>query len=569
MTGSTRVEVLEAAEEAPPHSTVPPVAGLDGVCASLRELLLWPRAHAAAAAALGVRWPRGVLLHGAPGVGKSAAARAVAAEAGASVHVVTAAEVVGAFAGESERNLRERFERADAEAADRPVVLLLEDVDTLCPRREAGGGGHDARLVAQLLTLMQGEGDAGKPGAARALVIATTSRPHALDPALRRPGRLDREVEVPPPDEAARAAILAVHCRDTPLAPDADLTSVAEAARGYTGADLASVAREAAMAAVREVAAAAGAQEGEGEGAVTAAHFAAALCAVRPSATRGLGVAAAAEKANGAAYGAIGGLEGAKAALRRCVELPLRRPEALARLGARAQRGAVLYGPPGSGKTTLARAAAAEAGVPLVPLSGADLFSMYVGEGERLLRRAFKRARSAAPAILFLDEADALGVHRHGHSGSGGGDAGQRLLATLLTEMDGVSGGGGVVVIAATNRPDMIDAALLRPGRLDAAVYVPPPDEDARLEVLKVHASGMALAEDVDLRFLAGMTEHFSGAELEALCREAALAALREDIDAAAVSARHFAAARAAMSPALSWGDLEQYEAFRSKRGGA
>jgi SpoVK/Ycf46/Vps4 family AAA+-type ATPase len=645
---------------------------------ALRELVLWPREYAREGEALGVAWPRGLLLHGPPGCGKTSLVRAAAAEAGAALHVVTAGAVFGAYLGESERRLREAFAAAAKDAArGRPAVVFLDEVDALCPRRAAGGGGagggagggqHEARVVAQLLTLLDGAAGleaaaelvdsakerqqeevdgrpaAAAPARARVAVVAATNRPNAVDPALRRPGRLDREVLVSVPDAAARYEILKLHARGMRLQGEEEeggsssrlLRSVAAACHGYSGADLAALAREAAMCALEDAAAAVvTAAEGQQEdyeedeeeaatasassALVTAAHFARASRRVGPSVVRG-----AAADPGPVRWSDVGGLEQAKRALRRAVEWPLTRGEEYARLGIEPPRGVLLYGPPGCSKTTLARAAAAESGATFVPLSCASLYSPYVGEGEAALRDAFARARAAAPAVLLLDEADALAPGRGG-GGSGGGSgeedggAALRLLSTLLTEMDGLGVASsayegdedddgrhdghdgsrpprrrrppppGVVVVAATNRPEALDAALLRPGRLDAHVFVGPPSDAAeRLEALRVHARDLPLAPDADLERVAERTGRFTGAELAALCREAAMAALRErlggggggeggdkddDGGAAAargvqVGARHLEAARRAMAPALTDEDLRAYEAWGRRGGG-
>ncbi|KAG2494237.1 hypothetical protein HYH03_007592 [Edaphochlamys debaryana] len=609
--------------EASPSASSSAVAGNPGAMQALRELVCWPVRFAAEGRALGVRWPRGLLLHGPPGCGKTLMVQAVAAEAGAALHVLTSSRVVGAFTGESERRLREAFAAAQADAdAGRVAVVFLDEVDALCPRRD-GGRSHDTRLVAQLLTLLDGAatgrptGLTAPPAAAAAstgsaagsggggggcsghlVVVGATNRPNALDPALRRPGRLDREVMVALPDTVQRADILRLHTRGLQLAADADLTAVAAAAHGYSGADLAAAAREAAMAALAEVAAEAyGIGGGGGPAAlgsgplpplvVRGAHLAAALRKVRPSIVRGAEV-----DIPPVSWDDVGGLEDVKRRLRQAVEWPLRHADAFERLGLAAPRGVLLHGPPGCSKTTLARAAATASGATLLAMSCAQLFSMYVGEGEAALRDAFKRARMAAPAILFLDEVESVaGKREEGGGGSAGGpDAGLRLLTTLLTEMDGIELAAGVLVLGATNRPGALDPALLRPGRFSTHLYVPPPDEPGRAAALAVHCRRLPLGADVDLGGLAARTEGYTGAELAAVCREAALAALREEMQEQAMAAaaagetgsggeadaraaveveaagasgvvagRHFEAALRAVRPALSAADLAAY----------
>lgn len=390
------------------------------------------------------------------------------------------------------------------------------------------------------------------------VVVGATNRPDALDDALRRPGRFDREVEVAVPDAAARGAILALHAAKLPREPSLDLHAVASACFGYTGADLAALAREAAMVAIEE----ADAADAAAMRPLTVADFAAARRRVGASLVRGVAVEPAP-----VTWADIGGLEDVKRRLRQAVEWPLLHDGAFARLGLRPPRGVLLHGPPGCSKTQLARAAAHASGATLIPLSGAQLFSAYLGEGERALQRAFRRARAAAPAIILLDEADAVGARRPaggGEAGSAGGGSGaeERLLCTLLSELDGIAPTSGVLVIAATNRPTALDAALLRPGRLDLHLYVPLPDRAGRAATLRIHAAKLARAADVDLEALADATSGCTGAELAAICAEAALAALREDAAAAAVTQRHFLAAARAAPPSLTAEQLAGYVAF-------
>jgi len=538
---------------------------------ALAETIAWPHMHADKASRLGLAWPRGLLIHGPPGTGKSAAVRAAAAAHGALLLTITPGSVFGPFVGDSERRLRRVWARAAAAAAaapGRPVVILLDDAHALAPARSAAGA-HEGRVVATLLTLLDGAaaGGGGAAGTIAPAVIATTARPAALDPALRRAGRLDREVAVPLSAAPARAAILALHASRLPLAADVDLAAIATGARGLSGADLAAVAREAARAALTSAAAAATAEGGANPATarpVSAADFKAALATVGASATRGLRPL----ELPPAAWTDVGGLEAVKERLTALVAWPITRAPAFARLGLSPPRGVLLYGPPGCSKTTLARAAATAAGAPLHALSGAALFSAYLGEGEATLRAAFAAARAAAPAIVFLDEVDALGGRRSGGAGSSGaGDPGARMLAALLAELDGLEAGppGSLLVLAATNRPHALDAALLRPGRLDAHVYVPPPDAAGRAAALAVHTRGMPLARDVDLEGLGrGLPDGLTGAEVAAVAREAALAAAREG--ALQVQASHFAAAAAAARPGVEAAELAAFEAWGRRR---
>jgi SpoVK/Ycf46/Vps4 family AAA+-type ATPase len=556
------------------RETPPPLAGCAPLLAALAETIAWPHTHADAAAALGLAWPRGLLIHGPPGTGKTAAVKAAAAAAGALLLTISPGGLFGPFVGDSERRLRTVWAKANAAAAaqpGRPVVILLDDAHVLAPARSAAGP-HEGRVVAQLLTLLDGAAAGGSGGggdvAARRTVspavIATTSRPGALDPALRRAGRLDREVAVGLPSVAERAAILALHTARLPLAADVNVGALAAKARGLSGADLAAVAREAARGALTDAARAECEEEAKTTSASTpstpprpvcAADFEAALVTVGASATRGLRPL----ELPPAAWTDVGGLEEVKARLTSLVAWPLTRAPAFARLGLRPPCGVLLYGPPGCSKTTLARAAATAAGAPLHALSGAALFSAYLGEGEATLRAAFAAARAACPAVVFLDEVDALGGKR---SAGGAGDPGDRMLAALLAELDGLEATPGLLVLAATNRPHALDAALLRPGRLDAHVYVPPPDADGRAAALRVHTRGMPLAGGVDLGVVgaAWLAEGLTGAEVAGVAREAALAAAREG--AAEVGLSHFEAAAAAARPGVNPAELEAFEAW-------
>ena len=584
------------------------IAGAEEALRALRECVVWPTLYAAEAEALGARFPRGVLLHGPPGVGKTASAVAVAREAGATVVSLNAGDVFGPYAGDAEARLRDAFRDAEAKCAEgTPCVILLDEIDAMCPARGADAGLSGSRVVAQLLTLMD-DGGAEEEHRAfngvrvkdlaeknvrklRPAVIATTNRPNALDPALRRPGRFDVEVEIPLPSAKQRLAILRVHARALPLAEDVDLEEVAGNAKGYSGADLAALCREAAMASIRDAAGFSRASSSDGDGGgggdgslVTARHFSSAAGKVGASVTRG-----AALEPSATTWDDVGGLDDVKKRLKQAVEWPLRHAAAFRRLGLAPPRGVLLHGPPGCAKTTLARAAATASGATVIALSAADVFSKYVGEGERALRDAFARARRAAPAILLLDEIDGMvgnrGAAKDASSASGGADANTgndvaaRVLSAFLVEMDGleVGGGGGddgddderrdgdgVLVVATTNRPNALDAALTRPGRLDLVLYVPPPDARGREAALRVHARGVPLAADVDLRAVATRTERFTGAELRGVIREAALAALREDMGAEQVTAAHVDAALRATRPALAESDLAKWASFRA-----
>ena len=570
------------------------------------QVIGWPVLYAKEAATLGVNWPRGVLLHGPSGTGKSSAVAAIAAEFNAIVHVVTTGSIIGAFVGESERRLREVFSVADndAETSGRPVIIFLDDVDSLCPRR-APGQQHEARLVGQLLTLLDGadrkqppppppppfddgqngdekieESGAGKGFRGHVVIIAATSRPNALDPALRRPGRLDREVAMPVPSPAARAAILHSLVARFPgiNSVELDVDTVANQCHGYTGADLEALCREATMKAFSEhlrwenenmsvtnssssSTTTSSQSPLEEDLVVTTQDFLDAMQQVGASLARSV-----VKDFSPAAWDDIGGLEETKKRLKQAVEWPITKADAFKRLGIRSPRGVLLHGPPGCAKTTLARAAATSSKATFIPLQGASLYSMFVGEGEAELREAFRKARLTAPSIIFVDELDML-VGKRGSSSSSTDDTSARLLSTFLNEMDGLELAGGVLVLATTNRPAAIDGALLRPGRFDSCLYVPPPDCAGRLAALHVHTRKIPLSVDVDLQAVAGSTERYTGAELAAVCSEAVMAALREDVEGVeVVEMRHFEAALKGVRAALSEEVLESYAAWPPRK---
>ena len=568
------------------------IAGAKEVLARLREAILWPVLYADDAINLGVTFPTGVLLHGPPGVGKTASVVAVCQEAGASLKTLSAGDVFGPYAGDAEAKLRKTFREAQkiCKKENMPCVILLDEIDAMCPRRGGDSGLSNSRVVAQLLTLMDdGGGEGGREGkqlsetsktkkhTLKPVIVGTTNRPNSLDPALRRPGRFDLEVEIDLPGKVQREAILAVQAVGLPLGKDVSLSDVAENAKGYSGADLAALCREAAMAAIRETSAIEETAE-TAEMRVTASHFSSAAKKVGASVTRGASV-----ELPPTTWDDVGGLQNVKRRLMQAVEWPLKHSKSFDRLGLAPPRGVLLHGPPGCAKTTLARAAAHASGATVIQLSAADVFSKYVGEGERLLRDAFAKARRAAPAVLLLDEIDGM-VGNRGGVGEGdineGNSVAARVLSAFLVEMDGLEVSSGeknddletssfttesnVLVIATTNRPQNLDHALMRPGRLDLCLYVPPPDCVGREEALKVHAKGVPLANDVDFKKCAERTERFTGAELRSVIREAALLALRENMGAVEVTARNIDQALHAAKPALSERDLAKWASFRA-----
>ncbi|KAH1131961.1 hypothetical protein J1N35_003339 [Gossypium stocksii] len=524
---------------------------------ALRELIVFPLIYSREAQKLGLKWPCGLLLYGPPGTGKTSLVRAIVRESGAHLIVLSPHSVHRAHAGESERILREAFSEASSHASSgKPSVIFIDEIDALCPRRDSRRE-QDVRLASQLLTLM----DSNKPSATsvpRVVVVASTNRLDAIDPALRRSGRFDDEVEVTTPNEEERFQILKLYTKKVPLDPSVDLQVVAASCNGYVGADLEALCREATMSAVKR-----STDEGEVPSVVslTMDDWKLAKSVVGPSITRGVTV-----DIPKVSWDDIGGLKDLKKKLQQAVEWPIKHSAAFARLGISPMRGVLLHGPPGCSKTTLAKAAAHAAQASFFSLSGAELYSMYVGEGEALLRNTFRRARLAAPSIIFFDEADVVAAKRGGSSRNST-TVGERLLSTLLTEIDGLEQAKGILVLAATNRPHAIDPALMRPGRFDLVLYVPPPDMEARYEILRVHTRNMKIGDDVDLRRIAEDTELFTGAELEGLCREAGIVALRENISATLVSNRHFETVKSSLKPALTRDEIETYSSFMKNQG--
>ncbi|CAI0374838.1 unnamed protein product [Linum tenue] len=527
------------------------IAGNRAALESLRELIMFPLLYSREARKLGLKWPTGLLLYGPPGTGKTSIVRAVVRESGAHLVVISPHSVHRAHAGESERILREAFADASSHLeAGKPSVVFIDEIDALCPRRDSRRE-QDVRLVSQLCALM----DAIKPSSSSSghvVVVASTNRVDAVDPALRRSGRFDSEVEVMAPTEEERLEILKHYTKKLVLDKDVDLQAVAASCNGYVGADLEALCREAAMSAINS----ANASGDAGVLCLTTEDWKLARTIVGPSLTRGVTV-----EVPKVSWEDIGGLQDLKKKLQQAVEWPIIHQSAFSRMGISPKRGVLLHGPPGCSKTTLAKAAANAAQASFFSLSGAELFSMYVGEGEALLRSTFQRARVAAPSIIFFDEADVVAGKR-GDSSSNSSTVAERLLSTLLTEMDGLEQAKGILVLAATNRPHAIDAALMRPGRFDLVLYVPPPDKEARLEILNVHTRNMAIDDDVDLRTIAENTELFTGAELEGLCREAGIVALRENISTGVVCNHHFQTALSSLKPALTRADIEEYSSF-------
>lgn len=495
------------------------IGGLDPVMRKIREMIELPLLRPEVFDRLGIDPPRGILLHGAPGCGKTLIARAVAGETSAAFIAVNGPEIIHKFYGESEAHLRSIFEEARRRA---PSIIFLDEIDAIAPKRTDAPGEVEKRVVAQLLALMDGMEDRG-----RVVVIGATNLPEHIDPALRRPGRFDREIPIPIPDRPARLAILRIHTRGMPLVPDVDLEHLAEVTHGFVGADLAALCREAAMTALHRLLPAAGWEAGNlpMENLLSLAvgmnDFLAVLKEIEPSAIREVFT-----EVPSVGWEDIGGLEEAKQALREAAVWPLAHADLFRQVGVRPPRGILLHGPPGTGKTLLAKAVAHESGVNFIAVNGPSLLSKYVGESERAVRDVFRKARQASPCIVFFDELDSLAPPRGSHGGEGG--VSERVMGQILTEIDGVQELEGVLVLGATNRPDLIDPALLRSGRFDLKIEIPPPDRDGRIGILRIHTRRMPLGADVSHERLAEVTAGCSGADLRTFCQQAAMGAIRE-----------------------------------------
>lgn len=539
-------EYVEAKEARRADVTYDDIGGMGETIDQLREMVELPLRYPELFQRLGVDPPKGVLLYGPPGTGKTRLARAVANESEAEFFLINGPEIMGSAYGESEKALREVFERATKAA---PAIIFIDEIDSIAPKRGQVSGEAEKRLVAQLLTLMD-----GLEPRANLIVIAATNRADAIDEALRRPGRFDREIVVGVPDERGRREILAIHTRGMPLDEGVDIGELARTTYGFVGADIAALTREAAIEAVRRImpridlTTATIPAEVLDELCVTREDFVGALKRVHPSAMREVMV-----QAPNVRWADIGGLDAAAQRLKEGVELPMRDPEAFRRMGIRPAKGFLLYGPPGTGKTLLAKAVAREAEANFIATKSADLLSKWYGESEQQIARLFARARQVAPCIIFIDELDALVPAR----GGGGGEpqVTERVVNTLLAEMDGIEEMQSVVVIGATNRPNLIDPALLRPGRLDELIYVTVPDAAGRRRILDIHTTKMPLADDVDLDAVAKRADRFTGADLEDLTRRAGMAALRHSLDATQVTMADFEEAlkdtRATVTPEM------------------
>ncbi len=552
VTPTTNLTVLS--EPAPekrgiPRVTYEDIGGLHEEIRRIREMVELPLRHPELFRRLGIDPPKGVLLHGPPGCGKTLLAKAVANESDANFFSINGPEVMSKFYGESERKLRDIFKKAKESS---PSIIFIDELDAVAPKREEVTGEVERRVVAQLLALMDGLEARGD-----LIVIGATNRVNAIDPALRRPGRFDREIEIGVPDKQGRYEILQIHTRGMPLSKDVDLRRLSEATHGYTGADIAALCREAAMKALRRYLPSINLEEERvppqilEKMEVNMDDFMNAFREITPTAMREVYVEVPSTR-----WGDVGGLKDVKRRLMEAVEWPIKHPDVFKRMGINPPKGILLYGPPGCGKTLLARAVATESEANFISVKGPEIFSKWVGESEKAIREIFRKGRMAAPAVIFMDELDSVVPRR----GIGYADSGvtERVVSQLLTELDGIGGLHGVVVIGATNRPDILDPALLRPGRFDELIYVPPPDEESRLEIFKIHTRGTPLGDDVDLAELARVTEGYSGADIEALCREAAMNALRRNMKGEKVSLEDFRVAMKKVHPTIT-PDMESW----------
>ena len=533
------------------------VGGMEDTIKQLREMVELPLRYPELFTRLGVDPPKGVLLHGPPGTGKTRLAQAVANESDAQFFTINGPEIMGSAYGESERRLREVFEEAQRSA---PAIVFIDEIDSIAPKRQNVSGEAEKRLVAQLLTLMD-----GLQARANLVVIAATNRPDAIDEALRRPGRFDREIIIGVPDEKGRREILGIHTRGMPLGEGVDLGEIARSTNGFVGADIAALAREAAIEAVRRIMPKLDLDAREippevlENLQVEKDDFRAALKRVQPSAMREVMV-----QAPTIGWADIGGLDEAEEKLREGVELPLKNPAAFERLGIRPAKGFLLYGPPGTGKTLLAKAVAKEAEANFISMKSSDLLSKWYGESEQQISRMFARARQVAPCVIFIDEIDSLVPARGSEANEPQVTA--RVVNTILAEMDGMEELQSIVVIGATNRPWLVDPALLRPGRFDELVYVGAPDEAGRLHILGIHTRDMPLAKDVDLAVIAAQTERYTGADLEDVTRRAGLTAIRvRGEDAKTITAKDFEKALADSRASVTEQMEEEYQRMRGE----
>ena len=529
------------------------IGGLDEEIKKIREMVELPLKHPEIFERLGVEPPKGVLLHGPPGTGKTLLAKAVANETNSNFILINGPEIMSKYYGQSEENLRKKFEDAQKNA---PSIIFIDEIDAIATKREETHGEVEKRVVAQLLAIMDGLQARGK-----VVVIAASNIPHALDPALRRPGRFDREIEIGVPRKKGRLNILKIHTRNMPLDKNVDLKEIADITYGFVGADLAALAKEAAMIVLRKVLPELTLKEDEPISndileklIIKQEDIKEALKVVRPSALREVLI-----EIPNVKWEQIGGLEDVKQELKEAVEWPLKNPDAFKRLGVKPPKGILIYGAPGTGKTLMAKAVATESQANFISVNGPELLSKWVGESEKAVRLIFRKARQTSPSIIFFDEIDSLAPRRGLASDSG---VTERVVNQILTEMDGLRGMEDVVVIAATNRPDMVDTALLRPGRFDRIILAKVPEEKARLEIFRVHTADMPL-KNVRLEELAKKTEGYVGSDIESVCREAAIFALRKDMKAKEVAKADFEEALNKVHPSVTKDIEKSYEELK------
>jgi len=558
------------------------VGGCRKQMAQIREMIELPLRHPQLFKTLGVKPPRGVLLFGPPGSGKTLIARAVANETGAFFFLINGPEIMSKMAGEAEANLRKAFEEAEKNS---PAIIFIDELDSIAPKRDKTGGEVEKRVVSQLLTLMD-----GLKGRGSVIVIAATNRPNSIDAALRRFGRFDREIDIGVPDEIGRMEVLRIHTRNMKLAEDVDLAQVAKETHGYVGADVAALCTEAALQCIREKMDIIDIEEDTIDAeildamAVTNDHFRFAMGSTNPSSLRETVV-----EVPDVTWDDIGGLENTKRELQELILYPIEHPEKFHKFGMQPSKGVLFYGPPGCGKTLMAKAVANECSSNFISVKGPELLTMWFGQSEENVREVFDKARGASPCVLFFDELDSIGSARGSSQGDAGG-AGDRVMNQLLTEMDGVGAKKNVFFIGATNRPDILDEALIRPGRLDQLIYIPLPDAPSRASILKAVLRKTPLANNISLDFIASLTEGFSGADITELCQRATKSAIRESIEAEeqrralmkdnpdgeeqmmeiddpvpVLTRKHFEEALASARTSVTHYDLDRFEQFRKK----